>query len=77
MEAWIIKLITLFAMFIMIIITGNIPLRVRSFKENPRLMSLSSAFAGGLFLSIGILHILPESHEHFEAYYKQLKDESK
>ncbi|EGR31297.1 zip zinc transporter family protein, putative [Ichthyophthirius multifiliis] len=77
MEVWIIKLITFFTMFLIILLTGNIPLRVKSFKENPRIMSLSSAFAGGLFLSIGILHILPESQEQFQKYYQnQLPEQS-
>ena len=38
-------------------------------------MSISSAFAGGLFLSIGILHILPEAEESFQTYYEQLNKE--
>ena len=76
MEAWEIKLVTMFIMFLMTIICGNIPIRLKSFKENPKLMSLSSAFAGGLFLSVGLLHILPEAQHSFESYHKETDPES-
>lgn len=56
-------------MFLMIMITGNIPLRSESFKSNPKVLALSSAFAGGLFLAVGLLHLLPEANENFENYY--------
>ncbi|KAL4501594.1 hypothetical protein ABPG72_018645 [Tetrahymena utriculariae] len=70
MEAWIIKLLAMIIMFSLIMITGNIPLRSKSFKSNPKVLALSSAFAGGLFLAVGILHLLPEASEHFDDYYK-------
>lgn len=70
MESWYIKLIAMIVMFALIMITGNIPLRSQSFKSNPKVLALSSAFAGGLFLAVGILHLLPEANEHFEDYYK-------
>ena len=41
----------------------------KSFKENPRLMSYSKAFSGGLFLCVGLLHLLPEANENFNEYY--------
>lgn len=72
--SWIIKLISMILMFTLIMITGNIPLRVKSFKSNPKVLALSSAFAGGLFLAVGILHLLPEANEHFEDYYKEKSD---
>jgi zinc transporter 1/2/3 len=33
-------------------------------------MSYSKAFSGGLFLCVGMLHLLPEAQEKFEDYYK-------
>lgn len=51
-------------------ITGNIPLRSKSFKSNPKVLALSSAFAGGLFLSVGLLHLLPEANENIQASFQ-------
>lgn len=50
---------------------GNIPLRVKAFKENKLVLSLAAAFSGGLFLSVGTLHLLPESNECFENYFAE------
>ncbi len=58
-------------MFLLIMLFGSIPLRMKAFKTNPFVMSLAAAFAGGLFLSVGILHLLPEAAECFEEYYKE------
>lgn len=53
-------------MFLTIIVTGLIPIYLYnfyqrdSFKENKKIMSHAKAFSGGLFLCIGVLHLLPE-----------------
>lgn len=52
-------------MFAMVMIAGNIPIRSAAFKENKTLLSLTGAFSGGLFLSVGIIHLLPESQAYF------------
>jgi len=66
MIAAIIKVSAMVIMFSMIMITGNIPLRSKSFKSNPLVLSLSSAFSGGLFLAVGVLHLMPEANEDIE-----------
>jgi len=48
-------------MFLMIMIAGNIPLKSAAFKENKLILSLTGAFSGGLFLSVGIIHLMPEA----------------
>ncbi|KAL4436171.1 hypothetical protein ABPG74_018155 [Tetrahymena malaccensis] len=53
----------------MTLIMGSIPLRSKSFKENPMVMSLSSAFSGGLFLAVGLIHLLPDATDSFDSYY--------
>lgn len=45
---------------------GILPLKIPSFRTNPKLLSYSNCFAAGLFLAIGIIHILPEAVEAFE-----------
>ncbi|KAL4505217.1 hypothetical protein ABPG72_016284 [Tetrahymena utriculariae] len=65
----IVKSIAMVAMYLIIMITGNLPLRVKTFKENKKVLSIASAFSGGLFLSIGLIHILPEAGTDFDNYY--------
>ena len=55
------------------IICGLIPLKVKSFKENKNFISVFNAFAGGLFLSIGLMHIMPEANESFGDYFVNFK----
>ena len=43
----------------------------KAFKTNPMLMSYSKAFSGGLFISVGIIHLLYESNEKFEDYFER------
>ncbi|EGR32462.1 hypothetical protein IMG5_082090 [Ichthyophthirius multifiliis] len=69
MKYFIIKLTSILSIFFMILLTGNIPIHVKSYKENTRLISLSSSFTGGLFLSIGILYLIPQSQENLNQHY--------
>ena len=66
--ASVIKIFAMIIMFMMIMIVGSLPIRIKSFKTNPLLLSLTRAFSGGLFLGVGIIHLLPEANEKFEAY---------
>jgi len=56
-------------MFALVIIFGSIPLRLKAFKTNKLVLAISAAFSGGLFLGIGLIHLLPESNEGFERYF--------
>ena len=67
-----IKLFSMVTMFAMIAIVGNIPLRSKAFKENQLLLSLTGAFSGGLFLSVGIIHLLPDSITQFYKYFEAM-----
>ena len=40
-------------------------------KENVKIMGISNSFAAGVFLAIGITHLLPESHETFQDYFNK------
>ncbi len=38
-------------------------------------LAFASAFSGGLFLSVGLLHLLPEANENFDKHWEsQLKE---
>ena len=53
--------------FIAILITGIsggfLSLRLASSKKSERLFSLGNAFAGGIFLGAGLIHMLPDAQE--------------
>ena len=69
---WCIKIPVMIVMFFEVVIFGSIPLRLAAFKENKLVLALSGAFSGGLFLSIGLIHLLPESNENFEEYFESI-----
>lgn len=70
--------------FILVAVIGSLPLRLKAFKTNKvliiysikKLLSYTSSFAGGLFLSVGLLHLLPEAVECFESYFSDQKVEA-
>ena len=38
-------------------------------KKSSKLLGFANAFSGGLFMGIGLFHLLPEAGENFESYY--------
>ena len=46
--------------FFLTIVAGILPVYVKACKESPTFLGLANAFSGGLFLAIGLFHILPE-----------------
>ena len=63
---FILKIVSIISMFAMGLIFGVMPNYIQSCKQSPTFLGLSNSFAGGLFLGIGLFHILPESAEKFE-----------
>ncbi len=49
------------------LVGGLIPIRINISKSNEKWLVLGNAMAGGIFLGAGLLHMLPESVEQFEA----------
>ena len=62
----ILKIVSIISMFAMGLGFGIMPNYIQSCKKSPTFLGLSNSFAGGLFLGIGLFHILPESAEKFE-----------
>ena len=60
------KLLTGLLLWLVILFFGIIPLKWNKFKSSQNLLSLSNCFSGGLFLAIGLIHILPEAHGDLE-----------
>mmetsp|Transcript_35712 Transcript_35712/g.54655 ORF Transcript_35712/g.54655 Transcript_35712/m.54655 type:complete len:136 (+) Transcript_35712:23-430(+) len=55
-----VKLTFVILAFLEAFILGMLPVWVKAFKESPRLLGIANAFAGGVFLAIALLHIMPE-----------------
>ena len=59
------KVAFIIVFFIEAIACGLLPVKIRKFKESPDALGVANAFAGGVFLAIALLHILPEEVESF------------
>jgi zinc transporter 1/2/3 len=62
-KATILKLIFIFLAFFEAFLMGIIPVKSKTFKDSPKILGIANAFAGGVFISIALLHILPEQSE--------------
>ena len=60
------KIIGAVLILVIVLIFGILPLKIPDFKTNKKLLSISNAFSGGLFIALGIIHILPEASESLE-----------
>ena len=60
--------------FFLTIIAGILPVYVKACKESPTFLGLANAFSGGLFLAIGLFHILPEVSDQYIEYYEGLNE---
>jgi len=61
------KILAAVAVTILILATGLLPLRFA--LRNKQFLHLGDAFAGGIFLSSGLLHLLPEAEQTFLSIY--------
>ena len=63
----------LFSFFIIIIITfsfGLLPLFFSHFRQGHIILNYANPFSGGIFIGIGLFHLLPDASFNFEQYYK-------
>ena len=44
---------------------GMVPVKVKSFRESPKILGVANAFSGGVFLAIALMHIMPEQTEAY------------
>ena len=66
----ILKIISFFSILAMGLIFSFIPNYINSIRKNENILDIANTFAAGLFLGIGLLHLLPESSEIFHEEYK-------
>jgi solute carrier family 39 (zinc transporter), member 1/2/3 len=67
MSLSLLKIIAGASVFALILISGLLPLRIAIRKQH--LLHLGDAFAGGIFLSAGLLHLLPEAEHGIREFY--------
>jgi zinc transporter 1/2/3 len=60
-----IKLIFMAVVFLIVAIAGALPVKVACCKNSQMFLGLANSFSGGLFLSIALLHILPDVEAEF------------
>lgn len=56
--------------FAMSFFFAYLPFMIKSFKTNKTLISLANCFAGGIFLSAALIHIIPEAFDQWESQEK-------
>lgn len=59
------KFLTLIILFAVALTFALIPLKLSYFKTNLKLIGVANAFSAGIFLSVALVHLLPESTERF------------
>lgn len=65
MDPLVLKIIAIVVLLGLAALGGVLPLRVSKWEQAEKWFSLSNAFAGGLFLSVGLIHMLGEADEGF------------
>lgn len=63
----------LFSFLIIVIITfsfGLLPLFFANYRQGTVILSYANPFSGGIFIGIGLFHLLPDASYNFEQYYK-------
>lgn len=48
------------------LLMGMIPVKIKSFRESPKILGVANAFSGGVFLAIALMHIMPEQTESYQ-----------
>ena len=62
-----VKLLSGILILVIGLVGGVIPIIVGRFQNSRRFFSLGNAFAGGIFLGAGLIHLLPDGAEHLRA----------
>ena len=63
----------LFSFLIITIITfgfGLLPLYFSKFRQGHIILNYANPFSGGIFIGIGLFHLLPDASYNFEQYYR-------
>lgn len=64
----ILKLVFIFVFFAEAFFMGILPVKLKRFRNSVTALGLSNSFAGGVFIAIALLHIIPEMVRGWDAY---------
>jgi zinc transporter 1/2/3 len=65
MAITVLKLISILTIFFVGLLGGILPLNKNLSKRGKQRLTLGNAFAGGIFLGAGLIHMLPDAFENF------------
>ena len=68
----ILKIISIISMLLMGFFFGIMPYCIKSCRNSIKFLNISNAFSGGLFLGIGLFHVLPEGNEKIKEKWPDL-----
>ena len=68
----ILKIISIISMLLMGFFFGIMPYCIKSCRNSTKFLNISNAFSGGLFLGIGLFHVLPEGDEKIKDKWPDL-----
>lgn len=71
MDIKILKILAAVVLWVVIFGFGLIPIKWKGVRQSKRAMAYSNCFSGGLFIAIGLIHILPEAHFLLEAPHEE------
>ena len=67
----ILKLVFIFVGLFEAIIMGLIPIKSKKCKESPMVLGIANAFAGGVFIAISLMHMMPEQVESYTEFMEE------
>jgi len=60
---------------ILAILSAYIPFKIGTFKNSRAILGVANCFAGGIFMSIAFIHLLPEVSENYKDWVNEGKPE--
>ena len=59
----ILKIVFIPIYFLLSFVCGLLPIKIPSLKNSTKWSGIANSFAGGIFLAIALIHLLPEGNE--------------
>lgn len=66
MDSFLLQIIYLVIIFLITALFGILPYKTGFLKKYVLFVGILNAFSGGMFLSMGVVHILPEAIETYQ-----------
>ena len=68
--ATILKIVFIFIFFFLTLFSGILPAKNAKCKDNQTILGIANSFAGGVFLAISLMHIMPEEVGDYNELYE-------